>query len=649
MPRLGIALFVLFHAAVPVYGVFALGAGPFWLLGSLLFAGAVVYGMFNHRSRGALWLFGLLSGLHVFLNLSLGTSWYMQGTGFNDAFFFHFDIETFKIAASAYSGAFFSVLAYQVAAFFTPLLLASRVPGPAPNRYATATLWLAVVVLNYPLISLSGYFLAGGQAASDVIPELPAALSDALEDGSAASAHDSGGIEQPNPDKAQDSRSLKNIVLIYAEGLEQLYMDRETFGDVVPRLRALAAQSRQFTNVYQVNGATTTIAGIVASQCGFPLLVSTHLASNSTMTAFDKPFENERCLADILQDRGYATVYLGGAPLAFAGKGNFLRTHGYDRVLGREELMPRLEDPSYGMGWGLHDDSLFGLALEELAALEEGEKPYLLTVLTIGTHHPDGHVAASCAPLPDSDDSMLQAIYCSDQLISGFIERVRQMTDPDETLIVVFSDHLAMRNTLWDTLQEHKDRRRLTWFVLDGGEPVVDDQPAVHFDMAPTVLELAGLENVPKIGLGRSLLAADVQLAEQDVVEYETQGLPDLGSSGSVLESGFQIDYARNVISVDDWSAQASVNGWPFTSGLFMLILDNEGRVLDTLFSTDFSRVIRELSGRLVVGISIHEEDSDYDDQFFFGRLSEDFSQMRVAPLAGDVSVPAAAMEFLAQ
>jgi hypothetical protein len=125
--------------------------------------------------------------------------------------------------------------------------------------------------------------------------------------------------------------------------------------------------------------------------------------------------------------------------------------------------------------------------------------------------------------------------------------------------------------------------------------------------------------------------------------------LPDLGSPDSVLESGFRIEYADRVISVGDWSAKASVNGWPFTSGLFLLILDDDGRVLDTLFSTDFSRVIRELSGRLVVGISIHEADSEYDDQFFFGRLSEDFAQMRVAPLAADVSVPASALRVVTQ
>ena len=649
MRNFGAIAFIVFHAAVPLYGVLGLGASPYWLLGSLAFAAAVIYGMRGPRTAGLPWLFGALSGLHVFLNLALGASWYMQGTGFNDAFFYHVDVETVKIAASAYTAAFFASMAYLAAALFTPLLLLQ--PGSAKPRsgVATAVLWLAALFLNYPLLSVATYSLHDVPQTADVMPELPASLTAKLEDGVRSEETVSPAGALGDDDNAASKSRPKNIVLIYAEGLEQLYMDRDIFGEVLPRIRELAAQSRQYTNVYQVHGATTTISGIVASQCGFPLLVSTHLASNSTMTSFDKPFENERCLADILQERGYATVYLGGAPLAFAGKGNFLRTHGYRKVLGREELTPRLEDPDYSMGWGLHDDSLFGLALEELATLEQGDRPYLLTVLTIGTHHPDGHVSASCEPLADVDDSMLQAIHCSDQLISGFIERVRAMTDPEETLIVVFSDHLAMRNTLWETLQEHKDRRRLTWFVLDGAAPVIDDQPAVHFDMAPTVLELAGLDNLPKIGLGRSLLAADAQRAEQEVVQYDTRGLPDLGSADSVLETGFRIDYAERAISVGDWSAKASVNGWPFTSGLFLLILDDEGRVLDTLFSTDFSQVIRELNGRLVVGISIHEADSEYDDQFFFGRLSEDFSQMRVAPLGADVDVPPAAIEAVAQ
>mgnify|MGYP000402742859 CR=1 FL=1 len=272
-----------------------------------------------------MWLFGVLSGLHAFLNLALGASWYMQGTGFNDAFFYHLDAETVKIAASAYTVAFVFSLAYQAAAFFTPLLLRKPTPVPVANRVASAVLWAAVLLLNYPLLSLFGYPPGDGPSSSDVMPELPDALSAALETCSDSMVLSDSGPVSSDREAPSFRAAPKNIVLIYAEGLEQLYMDQEIFGDIVPRIRGLAGQSRQYTNVYQVRGATTTIAGIVASQCGFPLLVSTHLASNSTMTAFEKPFENERCLADILLDSGYATVYLGGAPLAFAGKGNASR------------------------------------------------------------------------------------------------------------------------------------------------------------------------------------------------------------------------------------------------------------------------------------------------------------------------------------
>ena len=198
---------------------------------------------------------------HAFLNLALGASWYMQGTGFNDAFFYHLDAETVKIAASAYTAAFFLSLAYLAAAFFTPLLLRKPAPGPAANRVATAALWAAVLLLNYPLLSLFGYPPGDGPSPSDVMPELPDTLSAALETGSDSMVPSDSGPVSSDREAPSFRAAPKNIVLIYAEGLEQLYMDQEIFGDIVPRIRGLAGRSRQYTNVYQVRGATTTIAG----------------------------------------------------------------------------------------------------------------------------------------------------------------------------------------------------------------------------------------------------------------------------------------------------------------------------------------------------------------------------------------------------
>ena len=83
-------------------------------------------------------------------------------------------------------------------------------------------------------------------------------------------------------------------------------------------------------------------------------------------------FGSAVCLPDILNIANYQQI-MGGASLSFAGKDEFLNAHSFDRVLGRDELIPRLADPSYLGGWGLFDDSLSDLALEEFNVLAIGK------------------------------------------------------------------------------------------------------------------------------------------------------------------------------------------------------------------------------------------------------------------------------------
>jgi phosphoglycerol transferase len=627
---------MLFHAAVPALGVVSYGASPVWLLGSLLFSIAVL--LTAQRSKAPLTktVLCLVSGISVFLNLMLGVSYYMQGSGFNDQYFFHLDIHTLAMAASAYGGVFYPSVFYLVLAFFTPLILYRQETSRRLSAVPAVVLWVGALALAYPLHSLLNYRFGSGADTSSTVPQIPAEIRTGMEAATLAARDD----EQAPPLPENADPVHKNIIFIYAEGLEQLYFDREIFGDVVPKIRELSEQAHRFTNVYQMPGTEWTIAGIVASQCGFPLFVSNHMASNSTMASTEKPFEGEKCLADILQEAGYETVYMGGAPLAFAGKGNFLKNHGYEKVLGRADLTPRLPDPDYGIGWGLHDDSLFGLALEELRALEDGGTPYLLTVLTLGTHHPGGYVSKSCESMGEPSEPMSEAIFCSDQLISDFIGKTRELTDPDETVIVLFSDHLAMRNTLWDKLQEHKDQRRLMWMVFDNQPLMVSDSAATHFDVAPTVLEMAGVTGHPGLGVGVSLLARQDSGALGGLPEVDFDQVPrSLVSNASVKESGFGISYDDLTISVGDLAIRATKNGWQFETGLFLMVFNEDGSVADTIYSNDFARLIQELDGSYVVGISIHGEETEYGDQYFFGRLSPDLASLKVQTLESNVRV----------
>lgn len=63
-----------------------------------------------------------------------------------------------------------------------------------------------------------------------------------------------------------------NLVYIYGESLERTYFDNEAFPDLTPELGALKNEGLDFSHTQQLPGTDYTIAGMVASQCGIPLL-----------------------------------------------------------------------------------------------------------------------------------------------------------------------------------------------------------------------------------------------------------------------------------------------------------------------------------------------------------------------------------------
>jgi phosphoglycerol transferase len=201
-----------------------------------------------------------------------------------------------------------------------------------------------------------------------------------------------------------------------------------------------------FTNISQTLGTSWTIAGMVASQCGTPLLYNdTIIGGNDIMQ--NGFFTDVICLGDVLNKAGYVQKYLGGASSRFAGKGNFYKAHHYDEVKGLDELISRLNNKEYKTGWGLYDDSLFKIAAEEYVRLANANKPFNLTLLTLDTHHPNGHPSHSCKAYPYQDNSILDAVHCTDQLLERFINNISRHPSFQNTVVVLISDHLAMRNS----------------------------------------------------------------------------------------------------------------------------------------------------------------------------------------------------------
>jgi phosphoglycerol transferase len=294
----------------------------------------------------------------------------------------------------------------------------------------------------------------------------------------------------------------KNIVYLYLESFERTFLDDRLFPGLAPNLRELEKQGLAFTNIGDIYGTRWTIAGMVASQCGLPLEPMPNV--NEPGSFMPKAI----CLGDVLKQNGYETSYLGGASLRFGGKGTFYRTHQFDTVAGLEEHLERFPLGSLAYShWGLYDEDLFKLAREELARLATIDKPFAFFLLTLDTHPPSGFPSAVCEGIKyaKSENPMLNSFHCSDRLAGNFIREMMASELADDTLFVIASDHLALKNDAHEALQPIAERRNL-FFILDkNGTPGSIAKFGSPLDIAPSLLAYLG-SDIDHYNLGSNLL-----------------------------------------------------------------------------------------------------------------------------------------------
>ena len=134
-----------------------------------------------------------------------------------------------------------------------------------------------------------------------------------------------------------------------------------------------------------------------------------------------------------------------------------------------------------------------------------------------GGHSPEGYVSPSCkteAFVQKQVNNTLKAFACTNVLLERFIQALHRDGLLDDTVLIIQSDHLAMRNDVSHLLEALP--RENMFFVLGAEVHGVTNKAASTIDIFPTILQLMGY-NVPdaKVGLGRSLLSPQPTLVEQ--------------------------------------------------------------------------------------------------------------------------------------
>jgi phosphoglycerol transferase len=132
--------------------------------------------------------------------------------------------------------------------------------------------------------------------------------------------------------------------------------------------------------------------------------------------------------------------------------------------------------------------------------------------LTLDTHQPKGHMSKTSKNIKYKNGSnpMLNAVAGSDSLISNFITKIIQSPYANKTIIVLISDHIALRNTATHLLNK-KDRKNL-FMIIDPSSKVSKkiEIAGSTLDIAPTILPFIGYKG--EIGLGRNLLENKEQI-----------------------------------------------------------------------------------------------------------------------------------------
>lgn len=467
---------------------------------AILLALVVMLGLIRQRWLWSVVLIGVV--VAVMVRLTYFGLVHFSGAGFSDDFFNHLEWQSVQVTFKEYGSWLLLALVAMVALVGLGVL--------AHQRRPKWSLWPAAVALGFSLLVLAAtravlpewQLIRAWQAWSE--PLAMEISADRRRAFTRLNVLDTEVVPKRRV-RATAAEQPKNLILVYLESVGVNLANREDWPGLMPNLEQLMAEHAWLDHMW--TSSYTTIEGITNSQCG--TLFSFRRGSDS-LAEGDRLAEELPCLGDVLHRAGYHQVYMGGAGMGFAGKGNFLAAHGYDELLGLEHWREQGLSQRPGK-WGLSDAELFDLSIAEIRRLRQSGQPFNLTLLTIGTHLP-GYLYRECEPYVYGEHRFLDALHCSDQLLGRWLDRLQAENLLEDTVVVITADHHVFPNPdMRGLFGEDVLDRRLPFIVL--GDELLSPAHATGagYDLAPTVLDLLGVEHNARFMLGRSLVTRNTR------------------------------------------------------------------------------------------------------------------------------------------
>jgi phosphoglycerol transferase MdoB-like AlkP superfamily enzyme len=301
----------------------------------------------------------------------------------------------------------------------------------------------------------------------------------------------------------------RNVVLISVESLSAEFLG--AFGNtqnLTPRLDKLAADGMLFTRVYATG--TRTVRGLEALTLSIP-----PTPGNSIV----KRPNNERLytLGEIFAERGYEPLYLYGGYGYFDNMNAFFGGNGYTVVDRTAIAKEAIHSENI---WGVADEDLFTLALEQLDRRQAAGKHFFAHIMTTSNHRPFTYPAGRI-DIP-SGTGRAGAVKYTDWAIGDFIDRARAKPWFADTVFVIVADHTASGRGKTD-LPVEQFRIPLIIYAPGRIAPARIDTLASQIDVAPTLLALLDFSYRSHF-FGQDIVAEGPRHPRAFLANYQTVG-----------------------------------------------------------------------------------------------------------------------------
>ncbi|RAR42561.1 LTA synthase family protein [Paenibacillus sp. MDMC362] len=306
----------------------------------------------------------------------------------------------------------------------------------------------------------------------------------------------------------------KNLIIIQMESFQKFLIGLNIDGkEITPNLNKLAKESLYFPNFYQNVGQGNT------SDAEFVVNTSFYIPPRGAATQHyaDRVLPS---LPRLLQGEGYDTATFHTNVVEFWNRGELYKALGFNRYYDKAFFGD--EDKLF---FGASDDALYSKTAAELKKMDEADKPFYSHVISMSAHHPFTIPENKYRmTLPERYEGTFVGDYIrsqnyADDALGKFIEQLKKDGVWDNSLIVLYGDHLglpiySLDNKDKELMHEIYGRDYNSGDMIniplmihgEGLQPEVKEQVGGQIDLMPTVANLLGVSMDNQLHFGQDLL-----------------------------------------------------------------------------------------------------------------------------------------------